>query len=239
MPKPLVTARTASRIYRAGAAAVAAVQDVTCAVMPGQRIALVGPSGSGKSTLLHLLGGLDSPSTGNVEWPGLGARTQLRPAKVVDVFQGPSLLDPLSVIENVKLPLVLIGMPDDTAGRRAAEMLERFDVADLASKLPEEISGGQAQRVSIARAFAVRPMLVLADEPTGQLDVATARSVFDAMLSLAAETNAAMIVSTHDQRVAMRLDETWVLRDGLLDTGDQSRLHAVAVATALTEAISR
>lgn len=239
MPKPLVVARSVARIYQSGNASVDAVRDVTCVVMPGQRISVTGPSGSGKSTLLHLLGGLDAPSCGDIAWPGLGARAELRPKKVVDIFQGPSLLEPLSVIENVKLPLLLTGMTSQAAEISAEAMLDRFGVGSLAQKLPEEISGGQAQRVSIARALVVRPELVLADEPTGQLDVVTAASVFAMILQIVQEISAAIVVSTHDIRLAAQLEEAWTMRDGVLDTGQEAKMHAVTVASAMVEAQPR
>src|SRR5262249_56868561 len=133
-----------------------ALRSATCTIDPGERIALMGPSGSGKSTLLHLLGGLDKPSAGWVAWPALGSRQELRPGKITEVFQGPSLLMPLSVVENVRLPLVLKETDGREATARAESALDLFGVAHLRDKLPEEISGGQAQRVAIARALAVR-----------------------------------------------------------------------------------
>ena len=136
----------------------------------------MGPSGSGKSTLLHLMAGLDDPTVGTVSWPGIGPRSGLRPGPVTVIFQGPSLLAPLTVEENVALPLVLDGMGDAEAHRAARATLDVVDLLDLRDKLPEEISGGQAQRVAVARALAGAPRLILADEPTGQLDRLTAPS---------------------------------------------------------------
>src|SRR4051812_5561877 len=229
MDEPLVVARAISRTFGAGPATTLALREATCAIYPGDRIALTGPSGSGKSTLLHLLGGLDSPTTGVVSWPALGSRQQLRPGQIVDVFQGPSLLPPLSVLENVRLPLILDGTPDKDATDIAWDALALFDLEHLRDKLPEEISGGQAQRVAIARAIAVRPALVLADEPTGQLDSATAIGVLDRFLAALDDIGAALLVATHDARVTERLETVWELRDGTLWTEGEP------VASALPE----
>ncbi|MEA2510869.1 MAG: lipoprotein-releasing system ATP-binding protein [Thermomicrobiales bacterium] len=217
-PLPLVVAEEAGRRFGTGAAATDALRSATCAIFPGERIALIGPSGSGKSTLLHLLGGLDTPSFGRVEWPALGPRDDLRPGKVADIFQGPSLLMPLSVVENVRLPLILMGMEGPEATSRAETVLGLFGVAHLRHKLPEEISGGQAQRVSIARALAVRPRLVLADEPTGQLDSATAARALDTLLQVLTDLGTAIVVSTHDPTVSGRFDAVWTMNDGVLAT---------------------
>lgn len=219
MDEPLVLAENVSRRFGSDAAATVALRHATCAIYPGDRIALTGPSGSGKSTLLHLLGGLDAPTTGVVSWPGLGSRDTLRPGRVVDVFQGPSLLPPLAVLDNVRFPLLLLGIAEDEATATATASLDLFGLAPLRDKLPEEISGGQAQRVAIARALAMHPMLVLADEPTGQLDTATAFAVLDRFLAVLDDIGAAILLSTHDERVAARLDTHWTMRDGILRTG--------------------
>ena len=159
-PPPLVRCSGAARTYGTGQAATVALQPTDCVVLERARIALVGPSGSGKSTLVHLMAGLDEPTSGSVDWPALGARAALRPGPVAVIFQGPSLLPPLTVEENVALPLVLGGMDDDAAHSAARIALELLDLSDLAAKLPEEISGGQAQRVAVTRALAGRPRWV-------------------------------------------------------------------------------
>ena len=219
MTEPLVVAMGVSRRFGSGSAATEAVRGASCAVYPHDRIALIGPSGSGKSTLLHLLGGIDLQSAGTISWPALGPREGLRPGKIVDVFQGPSLLPPLSLIENVHFPLLLQGMAVRDAAVLAAAALARFGVAHLRDKLPEEISAGQAQRVAIARAVAARPALLLADEPTGQLDSISANEVLTALLDSLVGTGAAIIIATHDRRVAERLDILWEMNDGYLKTG--------------------
>ena len=212
----LVRCLGAARTYGAGAAATVALQPTDCEVEPGARIALVGPSGSGKSTLLHLMAGLDEPTVGSVEWPAIGARGALRPGPVAVVFQGPSLLPPLSVVENVALPLVLAGRGHDDARREASMALDMLDLLELSEKLPEEISGGQAQRVAVARALAGEPRLILADEPTGQLDRTNGAAVVDVLLAAADHSNAALVVSTHDPTVADRLEERWEMHSGRL-----------------------
>jgi ABC-type lipoprotein export system ATPase subunit len=221
MSEPLVVAEELSRRFGEGATITQAVRRASCAVHAGERIALVGPSGSGKSTLLNLLAGLDSPTAGSIRWPALGRREELRPAKVAMVFQGPSLLLPLSVEENVMFPVLLQGESEQEAHLRALTALSEFGIADLRDKLPEEISAGQAQRTAIARAVASRPALLLADEPTGQLDSATAVEVLTALLEVVDTLGVAAVIATHDPRVAARLDVLWEMNDGYLKTGAQ------------------
>ena len=214
----LVQADSLVKTFGAGATAVTAVVEATFSIEPAERIALVGPSGSGKSTLLHLIAGLETPTGGAIAWPALGARETLRPGAIGLAFQGPSLLPPLSVVENVALPIILGGGSERFALGAATDLLDAFDVADLASKLPEELSGGQSQRVGLARAFAGAPRLVLADEPTGQQDHETGARVMEAALTLASLGNAALIVATHDRSVAKLLSVAWAVEDGRLRT---------------------
>jgi ABC-type lipoprotein export system ATPase subunit len=221
MSTPLVRCDGAARTYGSGSAATVALQPTTCTIETGARVALVGPSGSGKSTLLHLIAGLDEPTLGTVEWPAIGSREDLRGGALGIVFQGPSLLPPLTVQENVALPLVLTGLTDAAAGKRARAALELVDLLDLADKLPEEISGGQAQRAAVARAIAGQPKLILADEPTGQLDRTNGAAVIDLLLAAADHAGAALVVSTHDPSIAERLDEQWRMSDGRLEINER------------------
>ena len=193
-----------------------AVQNVCCTVGAGERVVIVGPSGSGKSTLLHIIAGIDQPSSGSVSWPALGAREQLRPRQVALIFQAPSLLAPLDVLENVALPLLLAGADEEDARTAAREALSRLSLDDLANKLPQELSGGQAQRVAVARVIAGRPRLVVADEPTGQLDRKTGSHMLDVLDAAVTDLGAALLLSTHDPRVAARFGARWTMSDGLL-----------------------
>jgi ABC-type lipoprotein export system ATPase subunit len=222
----LVHGRDVARTFGQGAAAVVAVHDAHCAVFPGDHIALMGTSGSGKSTLLHLLAGLDAPTIGTVTWPVIGTRAQVRPGPIGVVFQSPSLMPPLNVLENVTLPLLLMGMERDDAQHQAGQALGTLDLEVLAEKLPEELSGGQAQRVAIARILASRPQLILADEPTGQLDHVTGAHVIDALVAVATTTNAGLVVNTHDPAVAERFPIRWNMADGRLTTPEMCTCSA-------------
>lgn len=218
VPTRLVQARALRRSYRRGATEIVAVAGATCTVNARDRIALVGPSGSGKSTLLHLMAGLDTPTSGELTWPALGERATLRPQKVAVVFQSPSLLPQLNVIENVELPLLLMESSTALARAAARDTLARLNLAELADKLPEELSGGQAQRVALARALVVHPRLILADEPTGQLDHQTAQHVFDELFAALETTDTALVVATHDLAIAKRLQQTWHMQHGTVIT---------------------
>lgn len=215
---PLVRCDDVSRTYGSGPSAVVAVHGATGEIRAGDRIAVVGVSGSGKSTLLHLLAGLEPPTTGTVTWPGLALPPSAFPGAVGVVFQGPSLIPALDVTENVALPLVLAGWSQDAADAAALEALARLGVADLRARLPEELSGGQAQRAAVARVLASRPRLVLADEPTGQLDHTTARHVVDVLVEAVEELGAALVITTHDPVIAERMEQEWPMHDGRLRT---------------------
>jgi putative ABC transport system ATP-binding protein/lipoprotein-releasing system ATP-binding protein len=217
-PDALVAAASLRKVHGTGDVAVTALADATFRVSPGDRIALVGPSGSGKSTLLHLIAGLDAPSGGTIAWPDIGPVTSLRPGPVSVAFQGPTLLPPLTVVENVALPLLLSGAGEAEAAAAALEMLMRFDVEAVADKLPEEISGGQSQRAGLARAAIGRPRLVLADEPTGQLDHETAALVMAALLATLDESGSALVVATHDEEIARMFPIRWAIAAGRLTT---------------------
>lgn len=194
-----------------------ALEAVSCEVKAGARIALVGPSGSGKSTLLHLMAGIDVPTEGEVIWPALGGREDLRPRKIGVVFQSMSLIATLDVVENIELPMLLSDTNPTEARTEALQALADMGLESIAHKLPEELSGGQAQRVAAARALASRPRLMLADEPTGQLDHSTARHLFDVLLGSLASSDTALVVATHDTAVAGLMDTVWTMRHGRLE----------------------
>jgi ABC-type lipoprotein export system ATPase subunit len=220
MTDVLVRASGLSRAFGNGHGAVVAIAEATFEVRAGDKIALVGPSGSGKSSLLHIIGGIDRPTTGTIEWPALGARDELRPGPVAFAFQGPSLLPPLSVEENVALPLLLAGRPAAAASAAAQVMIGKLGLSEISAKLPEEISGGQAQRAGVARALVGEPSLILADEPTGQLDRGSALALMDVLLEQVESTGAALIVATHDTAMAGRLPLRWSMNDRRLETGE-------------------
>jgi len=213
----LVRAVGLSRVYGVDAK-VRALHDADFEVRKGDRIALVGPSGSGKSTVLHLIAGIDAPTAGVIEWPGIGSVEALRPGPVALSFQGPSLLPPLDVIENVALPILLDGGTEVDARARAQDLIDRFGLSDVALRLPEELSGGQLQRAGLARALAGRPTLLLADEPTGQQDREGGMRLMDVVLRCMDEVDGgALLVATHDRAVADRLGTSWRIEGGTLD----------------------
>jgi putative ABC transport system ATP-binding protein/lipoprotein-releasing system ATP-binding protein len=216
MPDVLAEATDVSRVFGDDENRVVALQHATCKIVRGDRIALVGPSGSGKSTLLHLLAGLDEPTSGTITWPALGDESTLRPSKVSFVFQAESLLSPLTVVENIEVPCLLGGSSADAARNDATRLLADLDLNALAEKLPEEISGGQAQRAAVARSLVTRPALILADEPTGQLDHATARHLLDLFERRLEGTDAALVIATHDSSVAKRMKTQWTMEHGIL-----------------------
>ena len=194
-----------------------ALDAASLTVRAGDRIALVGRSGSGKSTLLHLLAGLEVPTGGTIEWPALGSRDNLRRSDIAMVMQSPSLIAWLTVRENVALPAQLAGR-GASAMAEADRALNTFGLSALAAKLPEEISGGQAQRVALVRATINGPALLLADEPTGQVDHATGKMLVDALFAWADRTDAAIVVATHDLAIAGRFQKRLEMDHGRTTT---------------------
>lgn len=217
MPRIFVSMNNASRTYIQGKTPVNVLASITCAVVPGDRVAVVGPSGSGKSTLLHLIGGIDTPTSGSISWPELGPKRELRPKKIGFVFQMETLLAPLTVVENVELPLLLEDVKPQEARAAALQALRDLELESIADKLPEEISGGQAQRIAVARALSPRPKLILADEPTGQLDHPTAQRLFDVLLTSIEDSDTALVLATHDPAIAGRMRTTWHLLHGRME----------------------
>lgn len=217
-PAEIIRSENAGHTYGSGQRAVVAVHGATCVVRAGARIALTGPSGSGKSTLLHMMAGLERVTSGEMTWPNFAGHPSGNPQSIGVIFQGPSLIPSLNAVENVALPLLLNGTRPSDASRRALVALAELELDGLAEKLPDELSGGQAQRVAIARVLATRPTVILADEPTGLLDGAAARHVVDVLIHAADELGAALVVSTHDLDIATRLATRWEMHDGRLLT---------------------
>jgi ABC-type lipoprotein export system ATPase subunit len=214
--------------YGTGDGLVRAVDGVDLDVAPGETVAVMGPSGCGKSTLLHLLGGLDRPSGGEVWLAGrridpMGekALARMRRTDVGFVFQAFHLMDELTAVENVELPALLAGHSPRAARRRSVELLERVGLADRAGFLPSALSGGQRQRVAIARALANEPLVVFADEPTGNLDSAATLDVLRLFDSLH-EAGQTLVIVTHDARIAATADRMISMRDGAFV--DETRL---------------
>jgi putative ABC transport system ATP-binding protein len=206
--------------------AAPAVCGVCLAVEPGELVLLEGPSGAGKTTLLALAGGLLTPDEGRVEVAGCDlaslssdARRRLRARVIGFVFQRPNLIERLSVLDNVRIAAGLAGVEPREAERQACLLLERLGIASLAGRRPSEISGGEEQRASVARALVHRPTLVLADEPTACLDGVSGRGVAEALASLARERGAAVLVATHDARLAPFATRRVSLCDGRLGAG--------------------
>jgi ABC-type lipoprotein export system ATPase subunit len=224
----VMCARELRMEYGEGAGLVRAVAGVDLDVAPGESLAVMGPSGCGKSTLLHLLGGLDRPSGGEV-WLG-GRRidqlsekdlARMRRTAVGFVFQAYHLMEELTAVENVELPTLVAGGSPRAARRRAEDLLERVGLADRATFLPSALSGGQRQRVAVARALSNEPLVVFADEPTGNLDSAATLDVLRLFQSLHSAGQTLVIV-THDERIAATADRLITMRDGAFI--DETRL---------------
>jgi ABC-type lipoprotein export system ATPase subunit len=215
MPDVLVQGKDVARCFSQGGSDILALRPASFAIRSADRIALLGRSGSGKSTLVHLIAGLDAPTGGALSWPALARDSALRPTYIGIVFQAPSLITTLSVIENVEVPL-RIGGRISSPRTLAMAALEALGLASLADKVPGELSGGQAQRVALARAIALKPRLILADEPTGQLDQSIARQTVNTLLDSLEGNDTAVVVATHDPSVAERMKTTWLMDHGEL-----------------------
>jgi len=232
--------------YQMGEVTVHALEGVDFRVAPGEFVAIMGPSGSGKSTLLHLLGGLESPTSGDVYLKGQPLSslsddqiTRLRRRKVGFIFQFYNLLPTLTAAENVALPLMIDGQPPARHRQRIADLLQLVGLADRADHRPDQLSGGQQQRVAIARAFVNQPEIVLADEPTGNLDSRSGAAILELLRKACRELGATILMVTHDPRAASYADRVVFLQDGrivhrLENTGDGISIqHIVDVMTTL------
>jgi putative ABC transport system ATP-binding protein len=225
---PVLEAVNATKIYRAGAIETVALDDVSIGIEKGEFSALSGPSGSGKTTLLNLLGTLDRPTSGRIlvdgedtSEMGEGARAALRLAKLGFVFQAYNLVPVLSAIENVEFVLLLQGVDKAARRARAMQCLEELGLGALAEKRPGEMSGGQQQRVAVARAIASRPEIVLADEPTANLDSKTAEDLLQLMLRMNHDHGVTFLFSTHDPRVMAHARRIVRLVDGRIASDER------------------
>ena len=218
---PLVQTENLTKVYGQGETAVIALDHVNLSVEAGECVAVMGPSGCGKSTLLHLLGGLDRPSDGNVSIDGQllakmsdNAVTQLRRRKIGFVFQFFNLIPILSSVENASLPLLLDGGNSAKAKQKAIEWLTKVGLGQRLASRPDQLSAGQQQRVAIARALITDPILVLADEPTGNLDTKSSDEIAGLLKQVAKEWGRAVLMVTHDPRIAAYADRIVFLKDG-------------------------
>ena len=218
----MIELRGVERVFRMGDQSVHALRHVDLDVRPGEYISLMGPSGSGKSTLLNVLGLLDTPSDGNYRFEGtdIGSRSDdelaaLRRERIGFVFQSFHLVARLTAAGNIALPMVISGIDPTRRRARVEELLARFDLADRGEHKPSELSGGQRQRVAIARAVCLKPSLILADEPTGNLDSRSGDEVV-AVLEELNHDGIALIVVTHDQDLGQRADRRIRMRDGAI-----------------------
>jgi lipoprotein-releasing system ATP-binding protein len=219
----ILTARQISKSYRDGANVTPVLHQVSLDVKAGDMLAIVGSSGSGKSTLLHILGTLDQPDSGELTLLGkavaklsANAKAKLRNEKLGFIYQFHHLLMDFTALENVAMPLLIRGESNATAEQKAAAMLTRVGLAHRISHRPAELSGGERQRVAIARALVGEPALVLADEPTGNLDHQTAESIYKLLRELNRELKTSFIVVTHDLTLAKKLDQQYWMLDGHL-----------------------
>ena len=227
---PIISATGVMKTYRSRDVVVKALNDVAFDVMPGEMVAVMGPSGSGKTTLLNCMSGLDSIDAGDVSIAGQLLRTMsddalsdYRASSMGFVFQAYNLLPVLSAQENVELPLVLAGTSQKLAYEHAGEKLELVGLGDRMDHLPSELSGGQQQRVAVARALASDPALILADEPTANLDSATAQTLMDLLRRLNDERGITFLISTHDQLVMGHARRLLQMQDGQIVNDIQQR----------------
>ena len=223
MSNPVLHCGSLGRTFAEGSLHVEVLRNVNLTIQPGERVAIVGASGSGKSTLLHLLGGLDTPSAGEV-WVNEERLNELsderrghvRNEYLGFVYQFHHLLPEFSLLENVAMPLWIRGLDKEQAMEQAKSTLDSIAIGHRAEHRPAELSGGERQRGAIARALVTQPACILADEPTGNLDSSTAGVVFDQMMHLNEDNNTALVMVTHDERLAAGMDRVLRLEDGVL-----------------------
>ena len=221
---PVLSVRDLTRTYPTAQGGLTVLKGVDLDVHPGELVGLIGPSGSGKSSLLHAAGLLERPTAGTVMIDGenVGAldertRTRLRLSRIGFVYQFHHLLPEFDARDNVALPMRIAGLPQAEARRRAEEMLTALGLGERLTHQPAQLSGGEQQRVAIARSLANKPRLLLADEPTGNLDPATSQAVFEALRTLAKTTGVAALIATHNMELAGHMDRVFALKDGYLE----------------------
>ena len=219
--RPVLEGINVYKSYRRGDHVVTALNGVTLTVSAGERVAVMGPSGCGKSTLLHLCGAMDRPSSGEVHLEGQrlcalddDQLTRLRRRQVGFVFQSFNLLPTLTIAQNIGLPLLLSGSGEDEARTAARELADRVGLTPRLDHLPQQLSGGEVQRAAIVRAVIHEPTVLIADEPTGNLDSDNGQRILELLLQLNEQSKTAIIVATHDETVARQLDKVVSLRDG-------------------------
>ena len=227
----ILTTQTLTKVYGEGEVRVTALNGVNLAVDSGEFVAVMGPSGCGKSTLLHLVGGLDTPTSGKVLLDGTDLAslndedlTMLRRRKIGFIFQFYNLIPVLNAVENTALPLVLDGVRSADAQSKAREWLEKVGLGDRMSHRPDQLSGGQQQRIAVARALTTEPALVLADEPTGNLDSRAADEIAVLLRQVADQFGRAVLMVTHDPRIAAHADRIVFLKDGTIV--DETRMSS-------------
>lgn len=219
----LLSAKNLCKTYQEGKMVTEVLKDVTFDIYPKSLMAIIGSSGSGKSTLLHLLGGLDQPTSGEILFKSQQLnrlseqeKAQLRNQQIGFVYQFHHLLPDFTALENVAMPLLIGGVKPNEAKQRAMAMLDSVNLVKRANHRPSELSGGERQRVAIGRALINNPALVMADEPTGNLDKSTADAIFDLLIKLNREHGTAFLVVTHDLALANKLDKQLIMSDGRL-----------------------
>jgi putative ABC transport system ATP-binding protein len=231
LPRGRITVRSLTRSIHTGTHTVHILRGIDLEIPAGQFIAIMGASGSGKSTLLGLLAGLDQPTSGTVELDGVeisrldeDSLARVRGQKLGFVFQSYQLIPTLTAEENVLLPYELAGSPGDTGPARARQLLERVGLAERLDHYPVQLSGGEQQRVALARAFMTRPPILMADEPTGNLDSKNGRQVLDLLLELNRQEGTTLVLVTHDRELATYADRVITLRDGLVIADELAHL---------------
>ena len=224
MSSPVLSVRGLTRTYETASGGLTVLRGVDLDVRPGEVVGLIGPSGSGKSSLLHAAGLLERPTAGQILIDGVDvghlderARTHIRLAKIGFVYQFHHLLPEFDARDNVALPLRIAGVAQPQARARAAEVLTALGLGERLTHQPAQLSGGEQQRVAVARALANRPRLLLADEPTGNLDPATSQTVFEALHRLVKDTGVAALIATHNMELAGHMDRVFALKDGHLE----------------------